>query len=83
MIVAVTLEVKAAVDMVNEALVWPAGTVTEAGTVTPSAVLSLESAMVKPPDGATLEIVTEPDADVPPGTVDGVIVSPFIVGAFT
>ena len=67
----------------KDAEVWPAATVTEAGTVTPCAELSLDSAMVKPPAGATLEIVTEPAAVTPPTTDDGVIVSPVTVGALT
>ena len=82
-IVAVTLEVKAAVDMVNEALVWPAGTVTEAGTVTPLATLLLDSAMASPPTGAAEEILIVPVDCVPPNTVAGEIVSPANVGAET
>ena len=83
MIVAVTLEVKAAVEMVNEALVWPAATITDAGTVTPLAVLSLESAMARPPAGAALDIVSEPAAEVPPTTVNGEIVSLLMTGPLT
>ena len=78
-----TFAVTTAVATVNAPVDCPAGIKTEAGTVTPLAVLLLESAMARPPVGAALEIVTEPDADVPPTTVDGVIVSPTTVGALT
>jgi len=69
--------------MVNEALVWPAGTVTEAGTVTPLATLLLDSAMASPPTGAAEEILIVPEDCVPPNTVVGEIVSPVNVGAET
>ena len=56
---------------------------TVAGTVTPWAVLSLESAMVKPPAGAALEMVSVLTADKPPVTPVGAIVSAVRMGAVT
>jgi hypothetical protein len=60
--------VTGAVFAVNVALVWPAGTVTLAGTVT-SEVFALESVTRAPPSGAGPFNVTLPVAGVPPGTL--------------
>jgi hypothetical protein len=49
--------------------VWPAATVTEAGTVT--AALLLVSVTTAPPDGAAASSVTVPLVDVPPTMEDG------------
>ena len=76
--VALTLVAMAVVLTLNDAEVCPAAIVTEAGTMTPWAVLSLESVMVKPPTGAALAIVSEPAAVLPPTTEDGVMVSLFM-----
>ena len=78
--VAVTLDVRAAVEMVNEPLVWPADIVTDAGTVTPLATLSLDRAMASPPTGAAEEILIVPVDCVPPNTAAGETVSPVSVG---
>jgi hypothetical protein len=55
---------------VNVRLVVPAATVTLAGTVA-AAVLLLESATTRPPEGAAAESVTVPVDDVPPVTLVG------------
>jgi hypothetical protein len=60
--------VTGAVLAVKVALVWPAGTVTLAGTVA-SDVLALESATAVPPLGAAPLKCTVPTAGVPPGTL--------------
>ena len=52
------------------ALVAPAATVTLAGTVA-AAVLLLESATTRPPEGAAADSVTVPVDDVPPVTLVG------------
>ena len=52
-------EETAAVVTVNEAVVLPAGTVTEAGTVA-AAVLLLDNRTVMPPVGAEVANVTVP-----------------------
>jgi len=81
--VAFKLVAMAVVLTLKDAEVWPAAIVTEAGTMTPCAVLSLESVMVKPPIGAGLAIVSEPAAVLPPTTEDGVMVSLFMYGPLT
>lgn len=59
------------VVVVNVALVWPAGTVTFAGTAA-SEGLVLASVTTVPPLGAALRNVTVPVDVVPPTTVLGV-----------
>ena len=81
--VALTLAAMAVVLTVKDAEVCPAAMETEAGTVTPCDVLSLESAMVKPPTGAALDMVSAPAAEVPPTTLNGVMVSLFMNGPLT
>jgi len=82
-IVAVIVVGTAVVETVNVPLVWPAATVTLAGTVTPLAVLLLERAITSPLAGAALEMVIVP-ADVLPPTNDvGFSVKPVRVGAVT
>ena len=56
-------------ETVNVAVVFPAATVTEAGTV--AEALLLESNTDTPPDGAAPFKVTVPRADVPAVTLDG------------
>ena len=63
--------------------VLPAGTVAEAGTVTPCAVLSLESETTRPPTGAGLEMPIVLTADKPPVTPVGAICSERSIGAVT
>ena len=58
-IVTETDEEVAAVEIVKEAVVLPAGTVTEAGTVA-AAVLLLDNRTVMPPVGADVANVTVP-----------------------
>jgi hypothetical protein len=58
-----------AVVTVNVALMLPAGTVTEGGTVTEE--LLLDNAIVTPPAGAGLAKDTVPVNDVPPLTLVG------------
>jgi hypothetical protein len=65
--VAVVLLATATVPMLNCALVWPAGTVTVAGTV--AALLLLESVTPSPPAAAALDKVTVPVTPVPPTVV--------------
>jgi hypothetical protein len=67
------------VETANEAVVDPAGTVTEAGTL--AALLELDSETAIPPDGAAAEIVTVPVEPVPAVTVDGLKPSAATVGA--
>ena len=64
--VAARLDATATVDTENADVVWLAATVTVSGTVTPFAVLSLASAIVRPPAGAGLPMVTVPVDVVPP-----------------
>jgi len=66
---------------VKDVLVWPAATVTVAGTET--AVPVLLTATTKPPDGAGPVIVTEPVLELPPITDVGVNVSASTVGRLT
>jgi hypothetical protein len=61
------------------ALVAPAGTVTDAGTVA-AAVFELDRETATPPVGAAPEIVTVPVALVPPVTAVGLSVSAVAVG---
>ena len=70
--VAVALAETAVVPIVNVAVVAPAATVTEAGTV--QAARLLVSATTAPPVGAAALIVTVPVADCPPVTELGEIV---------
>jgi hypothetical protein len=49
--------------------VWPAATITEAGTVTPA--LLLARVTTAPPDGAAALSATVPFVDLPPTTEDG------------
>ena len=63
-------DVTVCVVTVNVRLVVPAATVTLAGTVA-AAVLLLESATTRPPDGAADDNVTVPVDDVPPVTLVG------------
>jgi len=60
---------------VKVAVVVPASTVTDAGTVA-AAVLLLARLTVNPPAGARLETVTVPFEVIPPKTVDGRSVTP-------
>jgi len=46
--------------------------VADDGTVTPLAVLLLERAIVIPPAGAALVMLTAPAEEAPPTTVDGI-----------
>lgn len=62
-------DVTVLVDTVKVAVVLPADTVTEAGTV--AEALLLASEIDTPPDGAALLRVTVPVADVPPLTLVG------------
>src|SRR5215211_5007976 len=66
------------VEMLKEALVAPAGTVTDAGTF--AIALELESDTASPPVGAAPESVTVPIELVPDVTVDGLRVSAVAVG---
>jgi len=68
-IVTVVLDATATVVTLNVPVVWPAATVTEAGTVAPVVALS---ATGKPPVPAAVARVTVPDAPTPPTTVVGV-----------
>jgi hypothetical protein len=61
--------VTALVETLKVALLLPAATVTEAGTV--AEALSLASVTDKPPDGAAPFKVTVPMADVPAMTLEG------------
>lgn len=63
-------DVTVCVVTVKVRLVVPAATVTLAGTVA-AAVLLLESATTRPPDGAADDSVTVPVDDVPPVTLVG------------
>jgi hypothetical protein len=58
---------------VNVTLEDPAGTLTDAGTVAADGV-SDETFMLAPPAGAAALRLTVPCADVPPITLDGLIV---------
>jgi hypothetical protein len=71
--VAVVADVTALVEAVKVAVLLPAATVTEDGTVTDA--LLLESATSIPPEGAATVSVTVPVADVPPVTLVGLSAS--------
>ena len=62
-------DVTALVEVLKVAVVLPAATVTEAGTV--AAALLLESDTDTPPEGAAPLKVTVPVADVPLATLEG------------
>jgi len=83
LIVAETLAVTPVVEVVKVAVVLPEATVTDAGTVTPLAVLLLERLTAVPPVGAGLESVTVPVELVPPITEVGLRVTPLRTGAVT
>jgi len=78
-IVAAALVDTGTVVTVKVALVAPAATVTEAGTV--ALALLLDRLTASPPVGAALEIVTVPVEDAPPITVVGANASAEAVGA--
>ena len=59
------------VVMVKVAVLCPAATVTEAGTVTPFAVLLLDNPTTRPPAGAAPLSVTVPVEVAPPVTDEG------------
>src|SRR5262249_51227043 len=82
LVVAVT----ALVPIVNEAVVWRAGTVTLAGTVAGTVPVApfenaFDNAPTAPPDGAALLSVTDPVADAPPTRLAGFTASEFSVAA--
>src|SRR5215207_1219620 len=66
------------VEMLKEALVAPAGTVTDAGTL--ATALELESDTASPPVGAAPESATVPVELAPEVTVDGLSVSAVALG---
>ena len=68
-------------DDVSVAVVAPATTVTDAGTV--AELLLLERLTKRPPVGAAWEIVTVPVEELPPTTEVGLIVTDETVGALT
>jgi hypothetical protein len=70
-IVALTVDDTGVVEMVNVPVVEVAAMVAVPSTVTPLAVLPLDTVTVKPPVGAGLEIVTVPWDGFPPITVVG------------
>lgn len=74
------LALTALVDTVKVALVWPAGTVTLAGTVA-AAVLLLDRATLAPPAGAAADSATMPVDGSPPVTLVGSSCSSDSVGA--
>jgi hypothetical protein len=74
LIVAVVEALTAVVVTLNVALVWPAATVTLAGTV--AAALLLESVTTVPPPGAALVRITVPCEGLPPTTLAGFIETP-------
>jgi len=79
LIVATVWEFTTEVDAVKFAVVFPAGTVTEAGTV--AAEELLVNATTAPPDGATPLSVTVPVEESPFQTVVGLrLIDPRIVG---
>jgi hypothetical protein len=82
-IVAVRFAATGRVDTVKVPVVWVAWIVAVPSTVTPLAVLSLDRAMVRPPVGAGLEIVSVPVDGWPPTTVLGLSARPVSVGALT
>jgi hypothetical protein len=82
-IVAVRFAATGRVDTVKVPVVWVAWIVAVPSTVTPLAVLSLDRAMVSPPVGAGLEMVSTPVDGWPPTTVVGLSVRPVSVGAVT
>ena len=71
LMIAFTVAATGVVETLKLPEVCPAAMVAEEGTVTPFAVLLLESAIVKPPAGAALVILTVPAEAVPPTTVEG------------
>src|SRR5690349_14399982 len=82
LVVAVT----ALVPIVNVAVVWPAGTLTLAGTVAgtvpvPPLENDVESATTAPPDGAGAESVTVPLAAEPPTVLIGLIATALMAAA--
>jgi hypothetical protein len=66
------------VETVNDALIDPAGTVTDDGTL--AIALELESDTASPPAGAAPESITVPVELVPEGTVDGLRTSAVALG---
>ena len=73
LMIAFTVAATGVVETVKLPEVWPAAIVADDGTVTPLAVLLLERAIVRPPAGAALEMLTVPAEEAPPTTVDGII----------
>jgi hypothetical protein len=67
------------VEAVNVAVVFPAATVTDAGTVAEVPLLARET--LAPPEGAALVSVTVPLEDVPPVTLVGLSVTDESVAA--
>jgi hypothetical protein len=67
------------VEAVNVAVVFPAATVTDAGTVAEVSLLARET--LAPPEGAALVSVTVPLEDVPPVTLVGLSVTDESVAA--
>jgi hypothetical protein len=78
--VAVVTTATAVVVMENVAVVWPAATVTLAGTV--ADVLLLPSVTTAPPTGATALNFTVPVEPAPPVTVVGLNDTEKITGGF-
>ncbi len=74
----VVVEPTATVETVNVALVLPAATVTEAGTVS-AALLSVRPTTT-PPAGAAVLSVTVPVEGEPPATLVGLTLTPVSVG---
>jgi hypothetical protein len=70
------------VDTAKVMELWPAATVTLAGTFA-TAVLLLDSVTTVPPAGAALPSFTVPVVEVPPITVAGLNVTDDSVGGFT
>ena len=79
--VAITLALTAVVLTVNSTAVWPAGTVTDAGSV--AAVLFDDKVTTVPPTGATTAICTNPLLDVPPIRLFGLRFIDSACAAFT
>ena len=72
-IVAVALTPAVVVVTLNDAVVLPAATLTEFGTLAPARLLASDT--VVPPDGASAVRVTVPVDEVPPKTVVGLRVT--------